>query len=157
MAKLRRRWIVASAITGAIVVAVGVIATYTTSTGRQTRDVAMPPPRATPAQVVTTFIDALNAHDCKTAQAVYVASTQAEARSWCDKVQHLGHVRVRPEVKDPESTTTTPLADVGVSFDLNWRPLHSDGSMPEGPTEWGYILTRASTRAPWRISSQGVD
>ena len=48
------------------------------------------------------------------------------------------------------------VANVPVTFDLNWRPFHSDGSMDEGATAWGYLLVRESARAPWRIFDQGT-
>ena len=35
------------------------------------------------------------------------------------------------------------------------RPLHSDGSMSEGPTSWGYQLVKDSEGA-WRIFGEGV-
>jgi hypothetical protein len=45
---------------------------------------------------------------------------------------------------------------VTVQFDLDWRWLRSDGSMPEGRTTWGYLLVRDSDDAPWRIFDQGA-
>ncbi|MCW2856151.1 MAG: hypothetical protein JWR52_1766 [Marmoricola sp.] len=155
MLNARLRWTGASAL-GLIVIVVGATLIYVWLTGRQTRDVAMPSQQATPEQVVTAYLDALNAHDCKVAQSLYTPSWQADGRRWCEDVQHLGQVRVHQAIQEPGSSTATQLVDVAVSFDLNWRPFHDDGSMPEGPTGWGYILTRASARAPWRISDQGV-
>src|SRR5690242_13347179 len=103
MPNARRRWIGASAI-GLIVVVGGVGLIYVWLTGRQTREVAMPSREATPEQVVTTYLEALNAHDCKVAQALFTPSPQADGRMWCDDVQHLGHVRVDHALRDPGSS-----------------------------------------------------
>jgi len=127
---------------------------------RQTSDVAEPAPDATPEQVVTVFLEALNAHDCGTAKAVVSESAKESVWSWCERVAGLtsvdvgDHVTQRAEYSGrvaPEEVVYVP-----VEFDLSWRPLRTDGSMDEGPTTWGYLLVRDSPDSPWRIFDQGV-
>ena len=48
------------------------------------------------------------------------------------------------------------VANVPVTFTLDWRLFHGDGSLEEGPTTWGYLLERTSAREPWRIFEQGT-
>ena len=126
---------------------------------QQTDTISLPPPDASPEQVVTVYLDALNAHDCDAAEALMTAGAEGSARAWCNDVASLtdvvveGHVLERPEYSghsDPEE-----VANVPVSFDLSWRPLHDDGSMAEGPTTWGFLLVRDSDGSPWRIFDQG--
>lgn len=125
---------------------------------RQTGDVAVPAPHATPEQVVTAYLDALKAHDCDTAEAVMAEG--AKDKSWCEKVATLTGVDVKHHVMEPPeySGRTAPeeVANVPVAFNVNWRPLRNDNSMDEGPTTWGYLLVRDSASSPWRIVDQGT-
>lgn len=47
------------------------------------------------------------------------------------------------------------VVNVRVTFDLGWRPLFFDSSMPNGHTSWGYGLVRSSPTEPWHIFSEG--
>ena len=143
-----------------IVVAIGALVTYLLLPPRQTGEVALPPATATPEEVVTTYLDALTAHDCDTARAVTTSEARAAAESWCDDVSSLSDVDVHDHLterpRDSGHTAPDEVADVAVSFDLDWRPLHGSISMEEGPTTWGYQLVRESPDSPWRIFGQGV-
>jgi hypothetical protein len=127
---------------------------------RQTGDVVVPRANATPKQVVTAYLDALNAHDCDTAEAVMTDGAKGEATSWCEDVASLTDVdvsdysRERPEWSGHSGREQ--VTNVPVAFNLNWRPFHNDGSMDEGATVWGYLLVRARPGSPWRIFSQGT-
>ncbi|WP_395696278.1 DUF4829 domain-containing protein [Nocardioides sp.] len=127
---------------------------------RQTGDVAVPAPSASPDQVVTVYLDAVNAHDCDTARAVMTEGAEDGATSWCEDVASLtdvdvsDHVMERPQ--DSGHSAPEEVANVPVSFDLNWRPFHDDVSMPEGATTWGFLLVRESADSPWRIFDQGT-
>lgn len=127
---------------------------------RQTADVAVPPPDAAPEQVVAAYLEALDAHDCDTAEALTAADSGDQARSWCEDVASLTDVEIGDHVEEsPEHSgygAPAEVANVPVSFDLSWRLLHDDGSMDEGATAWGYLLVRESPDAPWRIFSQGL-
>ena len=61
---------------------------------RQTSDVARPALDATPEQVVTAYLDALDAHDCDTAEAMMTESAEDSATSWCKDVASLTDVVV---------------------------------------------------------------
>ena len=151
-------WLIALVMVGLAVV-VATTAAYFLLPPQQMGDVAVPPRDATPEQVVTAYLDALNAHDCDTAAALTVAGAEGGAR-WCRDVASLKNVDVRDHFMEvPEySGHSAPdeVAHVPVSFDVDWRPFHNDGSMGEGATTWGYLLVRGSVDAPWRIFDQGV-
>ena len=142
----------AAGFVGSLVVLVGTVSAGVWLTGRQTAHVALPPDTASPRTVVAAYLRALDAHDCRTA--VQLRSPRGDSRQlgrlWCRDVQHLRHVRIeqRAEIQGR-------MSGVAVSFDLAWRPFHDDGSMDEGPTQWGYELLRASRSAPWRITDEG--
>jgi hypothetical protein len=127
---------------------------------RPTREVAVPADNATPEQVVRAYLDALDAHDCRTAEALVTAGTGDTAKTWCADVAHLTdvhieeHVRQRPE--DSGIPANAEVVYVPVSFNVSWRRFHNDGSMDEGATTWGYLLTHPSSNSPWRIFDQGV-
>src|SRR4051794_35876092 len=61
---------------------------------RQTSAVAVPPDHATPEQVVTAYLEALNAQDCGTAEALMTQRTKETAAQWCKDVASLTSVRV---------------------------------------------------------------
>lgn len=140
--------------------ALAAVAAYLLLPPRQTSDVAVPPADATPEQVVRAYLEALNAHDCETAQAVSTDTAKDGAKSWCEHVDSLTNIDVRKHVPGRSEDSGVPardqVADVAVSFNLKWRPLHNDGSMDEGPTPWGYLLVRTAADAPWRIFNQGL-
>jgi hypothetical protein len=148
------------ALVGGAVIGVVGVAAYVRLPPRQSEDIAVPANDATPEQVVTTYLDALNAHDCETAEAVMTADTKDSAKSWCEDVASLTDVDVNDHVgerpKDSGHTAPDEVANVPVTFDLNWRLFHDDGSMDEGATMWDYLLVRDSPESPWRISDQGT-
>lgn len=109
---------------------------------------------------MTAYLDALNAHDCATAKALMTADAEDSAKSWCQDVGSLTSVDVHDHFTErPEASghsAPDEVANVPVTFDLNWRPFHNDGSMAEGATIWGYLLVRDSGDSPWRIFDQGT-
>ncbi|WP_084128515.1 hypothetical protein [Demequina sp. NBRC 110055] len=122
--------------------------------------VAMPADGTGAAEVVATYLAALNAHDCDTAAALAAESFASIAREWCGDVASLGDIRVGDGVDEDPSWTGLParsdVVSVPATFDLDWLWLRSDGSMPEGATAWGYRLTRSAPEAPWRITDNGL-
>ncbi len=126
---------------------------------RQTDDVAMPDSSATPEQVVTAYLEALNAHDCENAASVMSDGAKDQASSWCDDVSSLTAVEVKAHsVERPQWSGHAPseeVVNVPVTFNLNWRPFHNDGSIGQGATPWGYLLVRQTPDSPWRIFDQG--
>jgi hypothetical protein len=145
------------AVLGLVVVAT---AAYLLLPPRQTRDVAVPRNDANPEEVVSAYVAALNAHDCDTAKALTTDGAEDEATSWCGEIASLTHVDIHGHfAEDPEDSGHSgpeEVANVPVSFNLNWRLFHNDGSMEEGATTWGYLLVRDSADSPWHIFSQGL-
>jgi hypothetical protein len=143
-----------------LVLVVGATVAHWLLPPRQTNDVAVPAPTATPEKVVKTYLDALNAHDCDTAVSLMTESAKDSAKSWCEDVASLTDIDVSDHFtespKDSGHSAPSEVANVPVTFHLNWRPFHDDGSMGEGATAWGYLLVRDSTDAPWRIFDQGT-
>lgn len=137
-----------------------VVATYLTGSPRQRNDVPIPPRDATPERVVTTFIAALNAHDCDTAAALTTGDVADRARSWCEDISTLTDVIVSDHSIEPPEPSGRSAPDevvfVAVTFDVDWRRFHGDTSMEEGNTVWGYRLVRNAEDSPWRIVDQGV-
>lgn len=152
-----RRVVVGTTIATAMVVAFGAVLMLPP---RQTEVVAVPANDASPEAVVRALTEALNAHDCRTASAVVTTTARSAIAGWCKDVGRLADVRVRHHtVERPRRSgrhASEEVARVGVRFTLDWRLLHSDVSMPEGPTVWGYLLVRASADAPWRVFEQGT-
>ena len=151
----RRRVIALTVV--AIVLAAVAAAAFLFLPPPQTGQVAMPGAQATPEQVVQAYIGALNAYDCGTAAAIWTGQT---SESWCNDVAHLRDVAIGGHRLEPASASgrsaDEEVASVPVSFNLDWRPLHGDGSLQEGPTSWGYLLVRDSLRGPWRIFAEGT-
>lgn len=147
---------VASAV---VVVAIVGIVAYSVLPLWKTADVAVPPDDASPEQVVTAYLDALNQHDCGTAKAVATRHFAEHARSWCTDVSSLAHLLIhqsRPVTPDEVGLAPPAQAvEVWVRFDLTWRLFHGDPLTPDGTTYWGYVLERDSADAPWRINDEG--
>lgn len=153
-----RRWSLLL-LAGLLVLAAATTTIHLVLAQRQTAKVAMPADDATPEQVVGAYLAALNAHDCATAEALTQESAQGQAERWCEDVAGLRDISVgQPFTEKPRWSghpATWEIESVPVRFDLDWRFLHSDPSMPEGPTGWSYLVGRASPSDPWRIFDQG--
>ena len=116
------------------------------------RDVAVPPTDATPAEVVSAYVDALDAHDFDTARTLLTPPARRNAEPWFDAVDTLTNLHVLgAHPRGPGFRV-----DVAVEFDVTWRWLHDDGSMPEGTNPWGFRLERETEGDPWRIFDQGL-
>lgn len=141
----------------ALVLALAVV--YLLLPPRQTAQVGRPSLDATPEQVVTAYLEALNAHDCGAAEALMTEGSEDTATTWCDDVASLSSVKVMSHVREqPEQTghsAPEEVANVPVTFSLDWRLLQGDGAMNEGDTTWGYFLVRTAPEKPWRIFDQG--
>lgn len=153
----RRFW----ALVGVLVLALAAVIAYPLLPPRQTDDIALPPTGATPEQVVTAYLDALNAHDCDTAATLMAPGAEGDARRWCKDVSSLKDAEIvkpfneRPQDVGYAAGSHVEVVDLGVAFDLRWRAFHHDPSLSDGETDWGYTLMRADSSAPWRIVDQG--
>ncbi|WP_062201441.1 hypothetical protein [Demequina salsinemoris] len=125
-----------------------------------TQSVAMPADDASAEAVVQAYLEALNGHDCDTAAALADADFASTALQWCDAVAGLDDIDVSQATEEDPFWSGLPsdveTVSVAVEFDLDWRLFHDDGSMPEGHTVWGYLLSRDSADAPWRIYDNGL-
>ena len=91
----------------ALVAAVLVAATaaYLLLPARQTGDIAVPPRDANPEQVVTAYLDALNTHDCGTAEALMTADAEDGAKLWCADFASLKDVDIHDQhTERPEAS-----------------------------------------------------
>ncbi len=153
----RRRPLLIAPIVGALVVAVLTMVAYVELTGLKTRDVPIAPADASPEHVVRSHLDALDAHDCGAAASLM--TRRARSGSWCGDVAGVTDIQVtgrHPKRQHDPPPGSRQTVTIDVTFGLSWRPFHSDDSLGEGPTEWGYSLVRSSPHDPWRISDQGT-
>lgn len=114
------------------------------------RDVAMPAQNASPQEIVAAYIDALDAHDCDTAEALWL-SDKDTPRTWCSdfsSAQMLGQATALFH----ESPRRIHFE---VTLRIRWRPFKDDGTFGDDPFLWGYTLTRDS-RGAWRIVDNGM-
>lgn len=129
-----------------LVVVLLAVANYFLEIVRIGGHVAMPASSASPTQVVRSYIDALNRHDCSTAVALW--TTPATPSSWCDNVSSISATILG--VRSEANPRTQSGVDVQIS--VHWRPFHDDGTLP--PTfGWTYLMTRLP--AGWRIYDNG--
>ncbi|WP_328594528.1 DUF4829 domain-containing protein [Actinomadura macrotermitis] len=118
---------------------------------------------AAPGEVVGAYLKAINAHDRKAGQALttgYFAELQKQVVRQDDifKDARLAGIKIDAPVvergyKSPDGHRYADAVNVPVSFDLQHAHLQS---MPDGPTDWGYLLVRTAPGKPWRINDQGV-
>ncbi len=145
-----------------VVVAMYMMATTTS------KDVDMPADDASPEQVVTAYVEALDSHDCDTAEALVTASKRDGTEAWCRNVRDMTEIQVGSHVVEQmgvtgstslrssaEPKTSGEVVRVPVTFNLEWRLFRADDSIPEGTTDWGYFLVRESPMGPWRVFDEG--
>jgi hypothetical protein len=117
------------------------------------------PPSA--QQVVSAYIDALNAHDIALAKtyltAQHAAEVASETDSWFFNVASITNVVIGSDA--PRSAFGGPatgyseIVQVGVRFTL--EQYHAV-SMSNGVNDWSYILVRNSDHDPWLIADEGM-
>jgi hypothetical protein len=95
---------------------------------RQTGDVPIPAANATPGQVVSAYLSALNSHDCRTAESATTPGAKDDAQSWCQDVGSLKDVDVKDHFMESRrmlhgASTTREPADVALSCRLSELPL----------------------------------
>ena len=124
--------------------------------GSRSRSVSLPPVTANPQRVVTAYVNALDAHDVRTARALLTPAharlIASEVDSWFTDVKSIKHLRMsRPTIDraDPRSMR----AAVSVHFVLD---QYKAESMPNGPTNWGYTLVRQAANQRWLIDGEGM-
>ena len=115
-----------------LVVAVAATAVFLMLPPRQTSEVAVPAPGATPEEVVTAYLGALTAHDCDTAEALTTLGAKDNAVSWCKDVASLSAVHVRPHSDErPKWSGRSPteqVSNVPVSGEMSSTTHTTDRS-----------------------------
>lgn len=107
-------------------------------------DVPMPGRNATPEQVVEAYIDAVNARDFETSNAIFPSGAQAPRGlfSGYERIELVSIDRVDGDKQD----------DAWVHFTAEFKG--GDGSLHD-VEKWGYVLAR-NDEGYWRIVGQGV-
>ena len=117
------------------------------------------PPSA--QQVVSAYLDALNAHDIARAKtyltAQHAAEVAGEVDSFFVNVRSITNVVVgsyaRRAAFGGPATGYSQIVQVGVRFTL--AQYHAE-SMPNGVNDWSCILVRNSDHDPWLIADEGM-
>lgn len=121
----------------------------------QSRDVALPADDASPEDVVRVFLEAIDAHDCGTAEDVVTPEFRDAADRWCDRVSSLTIDRVR--LSGPGGWASGPDSPgLAVDFTFQSRPFRETVELPDGFTTWGFSVHRDAPGDPWRIDGEGV-
>jgi hypothetical protein len=118
------------------------------------RHIETPPEEASPSVVVRAYLDALDVHDCETADALWVKvdpDVTYSGRMTCHDIESVRGIDVATTHPAPDAVETY----VPVHLDIRGRWWSGDVP-PEGPEEFGYFVTRDSPSAPWRIAGGGV-
>jgi hypothetical protein len=141
---------------GGCVLAVVAVALLASGCGGHHRAAQLPPVTANPQRVVTAYVNALDAHDVRTARALLTPAharlVASEVDSWFTNVKSITHLRVsRPTID--RSAPPAMHAAVSVHFVLD---QYKQESMPNGPTDWGYTLVRNGPNQRWLIDGEGM-
>lgn len=117
------------------------------------------PPSA--QQVVSAYLDALNAHDIARARTyltpAHAAEVAAETDSWFTNTRSITNIIIgcdapRDAFGGP-ATGYSEIVQVGVQFTL--EQYHAE-SMTDGVNDWSYILVRNSDHDPWLVADEGM-
>lgn len=155
MTPRRRLALVLTAVLTALLI--GGAAAWALAPARQTADIAMPADDASPEQVVTTYLEALAAHDCETAERLHL-----HGPTDCEALTSLRIRSVRLVLMEPP-TASRRYADreaalVRTRVDQTWRAFEWDAPpRVDGVEDLGYYLVRVGPDAdgPWRIFDAG--
>lgn len=112
-------------------------------------------------QVVSAYLDALDAHDIARAKTyltpAHAAEVAAETDSWFTNTRSITNIVIgcdapRDAFGGP-ATGYSEIVQVGVQFTL--EQYHAE-SMTNGMNDWSYILVRNSDHDPWLIADEGM-
>jgi Domain of unknown function (DUF4829) len=123
--------------------------------------VSIPPVGASPQEVVTAYIAAINAHDEE-------AGRKLSTPHFAQQQDHVQDNQFTNVVEISKLQVGTPTRNGGhesadgrryqdavyvpVTFTLKQREVVS---MLDGHTSWGYVLVRTGADQPWRINDHG--
>lgn len=124
---------------------------------------AAAPENASAVDVVRAYVTALNRHDVALASSLLTAehlhTVQSEVDSWFTNINTITALGVGT----PFAESTGGGGDlaarykqamrVPVTFTLQQKHVES---MPNGVSDWGYLLVRNTDTQPWRIADEGM-
>lgn len=132
-----------------MVVAVGALA------GCSRERAELPPPDATPEEVVRAYIDAVNAGDCRSLKALSEPAVSTTVQ--CGDDVTLTNIRIGEAREDGCCGMSESFAQsrkVPVQFDRRGGGM--EGTSDQRDVAWAYILVRDDDGQPWRVVDQGV-
>jgi hypothetical protein len=122
-----------------------------------------PPGNASAADVVRAYVAALNRHDVGVAASMLTAehlhTVRSEVDGWFTNIKTITAVRVGTAVVENTGGGGDLAAGyrqamrVPVTFTLQQKHVES---MPNGVSDWGYLLVRNTDAQPWRIADEGM-
>jgi hypothetical protein len=123
--------------------------------------VTVPPANASPAQVATAYMRALDGFDSGTADALSTPNHRHEAALWLSNtasVRDRTVLKIHPvtggDWKRPgEPYTEAVQVEVQFTYQQHW--WSDDASVPNGSMLWGYFLVR-DKGGRWLVSDEGV-
>ncbi|MBC6463903.1 DUF4829 domain-containing protein [Actinomadura alba] len=123
--------------------------------------VSIPPDNASPQDVVSAYVEAINAHDSAAGRALSTSHFADQLDGMQDNpfknVIEISKLRVEAPIpngnESPDGKRYHSAVYVPVKFTLKQREVVS---MPDGDTTWGYVLVRAGADEPWRINDNGT-
>ena len=121
------------------------------------RVVPRPPPSATPEQVVTSFVAALDGHDHLTAEALCARwACPLDDDVWV-RIAHFGPVVTDNQACVPvKSDGSCVPRSGGVDVNVELTGLTRSGELPGEGGVWEYVLAPIGPHGAWRIVGQGT-
>ncbi|WP_066074244.1 hypothetical protein [Frankia sp. EI5c] len=127
-----------------------------------TQPVSLPAAAASPAEVVSAYVRALNQHDIDTARqfhsAQHAATVGAELDSWFRNVISITDLNIGQSItrNGDQGSLAAGYRQV-VHVPVNFTLLQEvPESLPNGHVIWGYLLARDSGDQPWLIIDEGA-
>lgn len=119
----------------------------------------IPPAGASPQEVVTAYVKAINTGDKSAGRALSTPSYRMEdvTDSWFNGAR-ITNLKIEPpapggEERDGADRPYKETKYIAVHFDLHQR---EEISMLNGPTVWSWTVVRNSSDQPWRINNGGT-
>lgn len=109
---------------------------------------------ASPGDVVRAYLVALQADD-ESAASSLTTPAYAEHDGWAEDPPTIEDVEVSAPWPEPTRGTAGEGHAQAVFVPVKFTLRGADETMPDGPTDWGYVLVRDTNTEAWRIASAG--
>jgi hypothetical protein len=129
--------LLAAAVAVAVIAGLVAVAWWRDDLSRQAYAVRVPLPGASAQRVVVAYLQALDAHDVATAEALSTAGFRSETQSWLRSTASVRHIKIQNVVYYARQREY----DVNVTFRYGSHWWKQDSSFPDGNEYWGYTLT----------------